>query len=367
MEGISQEQKERTILHVDMDSFFASVEIQRNPELRGKPVIVGADPKGGRGRGVVSTCSYEARKFGVRSGMPIARAYKLCPEAVYLPVNMSLYQEVSRRVMVIIRNFADKFEQTGIDEAYLDATEMVKRFGSAEELALSIKKSVFDKEGLTCSIGIGPNKSVAKIASDFKKPNGLTIVRGRDVKDFLAPIPVSKIVGVGKKSEEKLKEMGIETIGQLASYPRENLEKALGSYGLWFWKIANGLDEEEVREGEGEPQSLSLEHTFEKDVKDVELISKTIDSMAEELGMELNRQGLLFKTISIKIRFQDFQTFTRSKSLVTPSDDKETMSRIAKILLREFEEDRRKVRLIGLKVSNFKRAREKQEPLTRWL
>lgn len=346
---------QRVIFHVDMDSFYASVEIFRNPSLKGKPVIVGADPKGGTGRGVVSTCSYEARTFGVRSGMPISTAYRLCPNGVYLPVDMDLYLEVCERVMNILRGFADRFEQRGIDEAFLDVTRRVKEYDSPESLVKAVKKAISERVGLTCSIGVAPNKSVAKIASDFKKPDGLTIVTPDRVKDFLVPLPASKIAGVGKKTREVLKHMGIYTIGQLAGSSREDLQRILGKYGVELWCVANGTDESEVYEGEQEPKSLSGEHTFEIDVDDVLMVTKTIDAIGARLAAQLRDSKLLFKTVTLKVRFEDFETFTRSKSLSYHMIDESAITGAARNLLKEFEEDKRKIRLVGVKVSNLQR------------
>lgn len=210
--------KNKIIMHVDMDAFFAAVEEGGHPEFKGMPIIVGADPKEGRGRGVVSSASYEARKFGVKSGMPISRAWKLCPEAVYLPVNYGLYAKVSSEIMGILRKYAGKFERWGIDEAFLDVTSKVRDYEEAEALARKIKNEIFEKEGLTCSIGIGPNKLVAKMASDFQKPDGSTVVKEEAVEKFLAPLPVRKLLWVGRKTEQKLKKIGIKTIGDLANY-----------------------------------------------------------------------------------------------------------------------------------------------------
>jgi DNA polymerase IV (DinB-like DNA polymerase) len=209
-------QKKRIIFHVDMDHFFTAVEEKQHPELKGRPVIVGADPKQGQGRGVVSTANYEARKYGIQSAMPISRAWKLCPEAVYLPVNYELYTQISNQIMETLRKHADKFEQWGIDEAFLDVTATTETYSHAETLASQIKIEILQQTGLTCSIGIGPNKLVAKVASDFKKPDGLTIVTEEQAEAFLAPLPVRKLLWVGKKTEARLESIGIKTIGQLA-------------------------------------------------------------------------------------------------------------------------------------------------------
>jgi DNA polymerase IV (archaeal DinB-like DNA polymerase) len=208
----------RIIFHLDMDHFYTAVEERERPEIQGNPVVVGANPKSGKGRGVVSTSNYIARKAGVRSGMPISHAWRLCPEAVYLPPNFPLYIKVSEEIMAIAREFAGKFEQWGIDEAFMDVSDKVRDYAEAETLALQIKQEIKAKENLTCSIGIGPNKLIAKVASDFQKPNGLTVVREEETELFLAPLPVRKLLWVGRKTEAKLKALGVNTIGELAKY-----------------------------------------------------------------------------------------------------------------------------------------------------
>ena len=239
-------EKKRMIFHFDMDHFFAAVEEREHPELKGKPVIVGADPKAGAGRGVVSTSNYQARKFGVRSGMPISRAWKLCPEAVYLPVNYELYVKASNEIMDILRKHADKFEQWGIDEAFLDVTSRVNDYASAEALAKHIKDEIYATEKLTCSVGISSNKLVAKIASDFQKPDGLTIVKQEDVERFLAPLPVRRLLWVGRKTGLKLENMGIRTIGDLARCDPSVLADAFGELGKQLHMMARGVDSSEV-------------------------------------------------------------------------------------------------------------------------
>src|SRR5512139_402235 len=236
----------RIILHVDLDAFFPSVEIREHPELKGMPVIVGADPKGGTGRGVVSSASYEARKFGVRSAMPISRAWKLCPDGLYLRPHFDLYIPASNNIMGILRSHADKFEQGGIDEAYLDISSRVKDFNEAEEFAKDLMQEILDKEHLTCSIGVGPSKMVAKIASDYRKPYGLTVVKPEDVKNFLYPLEVLKIPGVGPKTERTLIDLKIETVKDLASAKPEMLTRLFGTWGIRLHEFANGIDNREV-------------------------------------------------------------------------------------------------------------------------
>lgn len=345
-----------------MDSFYPSVEIRENPVLKGKPVIVGADPKGGKGRGVVVSCSYEARKFGVRSAMPISRAYQVCPNAVYLPPNFELYGRASDEVMNILRGFSDRFEQVSIDEAFLEVSERVKEYGSPVKLALAIKDAVKKQTGLTCSIGVAPNKSVAKIASDMKKPDGLTIVSSEGVKEFLEPLPVTKISGVGKKSQETLGQLGIETIGQLAAVPGRVLTQHFGKNGVWLWAIANGVERVELQE-EYVRKSIGAERTFEVDVADVNIIYQSLNSLAEEVYARLQTEKMLFKTVTLKIRFQGFETYTRARSHVTWTNSGDAIIEDLKMLYREFSQKPKKIRLLGARLSNLKEKEPQQATL----
>jgi DNA polymerase IV (archaeal DinB-like DNA polymerase) len=352
----------RIILHCDLDAFYPSCEVKRNPSLAGKPLIVGADPKGGHGRGVVMSCSYEARKFGVRSGMPISQAYKLCPQGVYVPPDFELYGETSDRAMEVLRKFADRFEQTSIDEAYMDVGESCKNYDEAAELAGRVKAGLKGSEGLTVSVGIAPNKSIAKIASDMKKPDGLTIVRPDEVKAFLEPLPVSKISGVGKKTTEYLQNQGVETIGQLSRVPAKKLTDWFGKGGVWLWGIANAIEESPVEE-RGLRKSISVEQTFEKDVQNKQVVLEALESLVKEVHERLLGERLWFRTVSIKVRFEGFQTFTRDKTHTGYVDDVNVVREYVHLLFREFEKDRRRIRLVGAKLSDLKPAEGKQTRL----
>lgn len=354
-------ERKRTIVHLDMDQFFAAVEERKNPELKGKPVIVGADPKEGKGRGVVSTCNYEARKFGVRSGMPISKAWKLCPQAVYLPVDWELYIEASNEIMGILRKYADKFEQWGIDEAFLDITSKAKNYAEAEAWAKQIKGEIYEKERLTCSIGIGPNKLVAKMASDFRKPDGLTIVKEENVEKFLAPLPVRKLLWVGRKTEQKLTTMGIKTIGDLAKYDPTVLTEAFGVIGTQLYLMAHGIDNSEVKE-RTEVKSMSREVTFQEDTADYEFILNALDKLSEEVHKDVLGQNLYFKTVTIKVRYGNFETHTRSKTLPFITNRQNDIEKTARALIQEYLQPSRKIRLVGVRVSNFISA-EKQKHL----
>lgn len=342
----------RIILHVDLDAFFPSVEARANPELKGKPLVVGADPKGGKGRGVVSSASYEARIFGIRSAMPISRAWKLCPDGIYLRPNFELYVIASNNIMEILKRHADKFEQGGIDEAYLDISSKVENFDEAKDFARKIMDEILNQEHLSCSVGVGPNKIVAKIASDFKKPFGLTIVEEKDVKGFLHPLMVRKLPGVGPKTERSLLELKIETIGDLASTKPETLTRLFGVWGARLQNFANGIDYRDVIE-EYETKSVGRDHTFEKDLDDENQIVAVLDDLAEEVHEDVVANALKFKTITVRVRYPHFETHTRSKSLMFPTDDLDILRNSAKRLIAPFMRGRKKVRLIGVRVSNL--------------
>jgi DNA polymerase IV (archaeal DinB-like DNA polymerase) len=293
----------RVILHVDLDAFFPSVEVREHPEFKDKPVVVGADPKEGKGRGVVSSASYEARKFGIKSGMPISRAWKLCPDCVYLRPHFDLYVRASNNVMGILKSHADKFEQGGIDEAYLDISSQVKDFDEAKAFATSLMEEVLEKERLTCSVGVAPNKLVAKVASDFKKPYGLTVVKQEEVKEFLYPLDVRKIPGVGPKTERILKESNIGTISDLATTKPEILTRLFGVWGARLHEFANGIDSSKVIE-EYETKSIGRDTTFEKDADDEKQILRVLDELAEEVHEDVIANSFKFKTITVRVRYQ---------------------------------------------------------------
>ncbi len=354
--------RSRIILHCDLDAFYPSCEIHRDPSLKGKPLIVGADPKNGKGRGVVTSCSYEARKFGVRSGMPISQAWKLCPQGVYVQPDFELYGETSERVMNIMRGFADIFEQTSIDEAYMDVSKRCKSYDDAKILASHLKDVLKEKEGLTVSVGISPSKSISKMASDMQKPDGLTLVRPEEVDKFLEPLPVNKISGVGKKTTEFLQNEGIGTIGQLRSVEAKKLTDWFGKGGVWLWAIANGIEETPVEE-RGLRKSISVEQTFERDIQNKTMVRDALESLSHEVHDRLLAEGLWYRTVGIKVRFEGFVTFTREKTHTGYVDDLGVIREYVTLLLREFEKDRRKMRLVGVRLSDLKPAEGKQVKL----
>ena len=360
-EGVAGDFSKRIIFHLDMDHFYTAVEERERPEIKGTPVIVGADPKEGRGRGVVSTSNYEARTAGVKSGMPISRAWKLCPEAVYLPPNFPLYIQVSNEVMEIARYYTDKFEQWGIDEAFLDVTAKVNSFEEAEALAEKLKQEIKLKENLTCSIGVGPNKLAAKIASDFKKPDGLTVVRENELESFLAPLPVRRLLWVGRKTEAKLKRIGVETIGDLTRVNPTVLTDMFGVMGLQMHLMSRGIDNSEVEQRTG-VKSISHETTFENDTAAIDDVLGALDELSEAVVQEVNSQSLFFKTVTVKIRYENFETHTYAKTLSFQTNQRRDLSRIARELLSAHLKSGRKVRLVGVRVSGFVSA-EKQKTL----
>jgi DNA polymerase IV (archaeal DinB-like DNA polymerase) len=337
---------------LDMDHFYTAIEEREHPEIKGNPVVVGSDPKEGKGRGVVSTSNYEARKSGIRSGMPISQAWRLCPRAVYLPPNFPLYIKVSDEIMALAHKYAGKFEQWGIDEAFLDISDKVKTWNEAEALARQIKQEIKNKEGLTASIGVGPNKLVAKIASDFQKPNGLTIVKEEEVKKFLDPLAVRKLLWVGRKTEAKLKEFGVNTIGDLTRYDPSVLVSMFGVVGLQMYLMTKGIDKSEVEERTG-VKSVSHETTFEEDSADSTVIFQALDELCEAVLKETVNQHLLFKTVTIKIRYQGFETHTRSKTLPFLTNRLHDLQKTANELLFTNLRKGRKVRLIGVRVTSL--------------
>jgi DNA polymerase IV (DinB-like DNA polymerase) len=351
----------RIILHIDMDHFYTAVEEREQTEYKGKPVIVGADPKEGKGRGVVSTSNYIARKAGIRSGMPISRAWKLCPEAVYLRPNFPLYIRVSNEIMEISHKYGDKFEQWGLDEAFLDISDRVKNYAEAEELAKRVKLEIVKKEGLTCSIGVGPNKLVAKVASDFHKPDGMTIVRDDEAENFLFPLPVRRLLWIGRKTEEKLRTLGVTTVGELARYDSTILTETFGVFGTQMHLMARGIDRSEV-ETRGEIKSVSRETTFEEDTDYAEMVLRTSDALSEEVAKEVQDQNLSFKTVTIKLRYENFETHTSSRTLSFMTNRAPDIKKTAQDLLQPFLNRNRKVRLIGVRVSTLVKG-DKQKTL----
>lgn len=339
---------ERTILHVDLDAFFAAVEQRDRPELRGRPVIVGGDP---RGRGVVSAASYEARRYGVRSAMSLAEALRRCPDGVFLPVDGRRYQAASRDVMAVLRRFTPQVEPISIDEAFLDVTGSMALFGDGAVIAGRIKSAVRDEVGLTASVGVASTKLVAKIASDLRKPDGLVVVAPGDEAAFLAPLAIGRLWGVGEKTAAVLAEYGVRTIGDLAEMAPDVLVRRFGKHGASLASRARGVDDDPVHEGEP-AKSVGHEHTFDHDTSDPEVIERTLLAMAEGVSGRLRSAGVRASTITVKIRDSSFRTFTRQRTLAEPTDLTEPIFATALALARP-EVRGLRVRLLGVSASNL--------------
>jgi nucleotidyltransferase/DNA polymerase involved in DNA repair len=342
----------RTILHVDMDAFYASVEQRDHPEYMGKPVIVGSDPQGGKGRGIVATCSYEARKFGVHSAQPISQAWKLCPQGIYVRPDMDKYGRVSGLVMQILLEFTDMLEQVSIDEAFLDVTGSARLFGSGAEIARKIKRRIREELQLTASVGVAQNKFVAKVASDLKKPDGLVIVEPGHEKEFLAPLPITRLWGVGPKTEEQLKRVGLQRISQLADMRHAELVARLGKGGAHLWQLAQGIDDRPVLSDEGF-KSIGHEITFERDTCDFALLETTLLQLTEKVAHRLRAQGVRARTIAIKFREADFSTFTRRTTVTDPVNTTEQIFPMARKLMMPLIREEVCVRLLGVSASQL--------------
>lgn len=345
----------RLILHVDMDAFFASVEQLDDPKLRGRPVIVG-----GKERGVVSACSYEARAFGVHSAMPVNRARQLCPHGAFLPVRGKRYAQVSRRVMAVLDNFSPLVEQASVDEAYLDVSGQERIFGLPGQLGLKLKQAVREATGLTCSVGIAPVKFLAKIASDQNKPDGLFILSPEEVLPFLRDLPVSRIPGVGKRAEEQLTKLAVRKAGDVLRYPEEFWRGRCGKWGVMLHQRAQGIDPRPVVR-EHKAKSEGAENTLAQDCGDRDELKRWLLDQAERVGVRLRRHDHTARTVTLKIKFNDFKAITRSRTLPQATKSTRAIFEVAADLL-DAEALPRKVRLIGLSVSNFSQTAE-QLPL----
>ena len=356
-----KDSRERIIMHIDMDSFFASVEVRENPSLKGKPVVVGADPKGGLGRGVVSTCSYEAREYGIRSAMPVSTAYIRCPECIFLPVNMPLYRETSASVMNIIHEYSDRFQQVSIDEAYIDIS-YAGSFDEAKRIGEEIKTRILDEEGITCSVGIGPGKVIAKIASGNRKPAGMTVVKQNEVRDFLDPLPVESIPGIGKKTKQRLEKHGILTIRDLSECDIQNLQSAFGKHGIQMHRLAIGIDESEVVEKKGQ-KSIGKQKTYQEDVQDEQKLHQDLLRLCENVHSRLRSGRYLCRTITVKIRYAGFIDRSKAESLLHPTGDlkiiREKALEVFQVLY-----DGRSVRSLGVSLSGFDSGNSRQTTLS---
>lgn len=334
------------IIHVDMDAFFAAVEMRDNPQYRGKPVIIGGDPRRDV-RSVVSTASYEARKFGVHSAMPLMQAYRLCPQGIFLRGNMSRYGEVSREIMAIFARYTPLVEPLSVDEAFLDVSGCEGLFGPPEEIAARIQKDIEQELQLTASVGVAPNKFLAKLASDLQKPRGFTVIRPQEVEAVLTPLPVEKLWGVGEKTAVKLRNMGIDTVGQLASLPENLLRAAFGKMGAALRHLARGEDCRTV-EASRAAKSVSRETTFPRDVIDMDRLQAVILELADDVACTLRASQFLAGTVTLKLRYGNFETITRQGPLPAPACLTMPIYNKALELLAKVNLQGRGVRLIGV-------------------
>jgi len=366
-------QQNRIIIHADFDYFYAQCEERENPSLKNKPVVVCIYSGRGEDRGAVSTANYIARKYGVKSGIPIIQAKRRLKdvESAFLPANFELYDKVSENIMTILKNHADRFEQVGIDEAYLDVTQRTNgSYEKAKELAQEIQEETLQKERITISLGIGPNKLVAKIAAGRQKPLGLTIVRPEEVEPFLAPLPVNELLGVGKKTTEVMYEMGVKSIGDLAKFDLERLVKRFGRVlGTYFHNGANGLDFSLVQE-RGLAESISRILTLKEDTRDLNALLEMAYKICDDIYERAKELNLNFRTVSIQLVLQDMSVSSRAKSFEAPVDSLDVLKEVTKELFQKLLEEtpeELKARRLGVKISSFSVGRQAQKHITEFV
>jgi DNA polymerase-4 len=345
----------RAILHIDMDAFYASIEEREQPALAGKPIVVGGTPQG---RGVVAAANYAARKYGVHSAMPAATARRLCPHAVFLPARHAYYADVAQQIREIFRRYTPLVEPLSLDEAFLDVTDSRKLFGDAPFIGRTIKREIAQELRLSASVGIAPNKFLAKVASDLDKPDGFVVVDPEDVHGFLDPLPVTRLWGVGKVSNKRLRELGVSSIGELRRKSQAWLQEVFGKQGEHLWRLAHGIDERAVT-ADSEAKSISHETTFELDITELETLRAWLSELTEQVGVRLRRYGLHGRTVHVKIRFADFKTITRAHTMAEPTSITYELWQVAVRLLQDNLPPRNPgVRLLGVGVSGFE-----QEPV----
>ena len=342
----------RKIIHIDMDAFFAAIEVRDNPALKGKPVIIARDPRQSGGRGVVSTCSYEARAFGVHSAMSSKEAYERCPQGIFISGNYEKYQEVGRQVREIFHRYTDLVEPMSIDEAYLDVTENKLGISSAVKIAKLIQYDIWNELHLTASAGVSYNKFLAKIASDMEKPRGLTVILPQDAQEILSKLPIEKFYGVGKKSVPRLHDMGIYTGADLLEIPEMTLIDHFGRFGYDLYRRARGISNSPVKTHRAR-KSIGKERTYGKLLYRMEDIQKELSGLAQRVVQSLGRHQKVGKTIVVKIRYADFQTLTKRRTLDIPTNDEEVILRIATEIVDQVGELDRGVRLLGLTLTNL--------------
>ena len=342
----------RKIIHIDMDAFFAAVEIRDNPKLKGKPVIIGSDPRQTGGRGVVSTCSYEARAFGVHSAMSSKEAYERCPQAVFISGNYEKYKAVGLEIRAIFKRYTDLIEPMSIDEAYLDVTENKLGIKSAVKIARLIQQDIWQELHLTASAGVSYNKFLAKMASDYQKPHGLTVILPDQAQDFLKQMDIAKFHGVGKKTVERLHEMGIYTGADLLDVSEVTLIDRFGRLGYDLYRKARGIHNSPVKSNRIR-KSIGKEKTYSKILQDEEDIKKELTLLSEKVAHNLSKQDKAGKIIILKIRYTDFSTLTRRKSLPQATQDASQISQTALQLYEELAEKEKGIRLLGITVTGF--------------
>ncbi len=338
----------KVIIHLDMDAFYPAVEVLDSPELRGKPVIVG----GSRERGVVSSASYEARAYGIHSAQPMAKAFRLCPHGFFLPGRMSRYREVSAQVFGVFQRFTPLVEKLSIDEAFLDVTGCASLFGPPEQMAQRIKETILKETGLTVSAGVAPSKFVAKIASDMEKPDGLTMVPEARVREFLDPLPVSRMWGVGKVTQEALAQMNIRTFRDLSRLPVEVLEKKFGKQGAGMHRLSMGMDDRDVVP-DRDVKSIGHEETLSEDILELDSARKELLFLANKVSRRMRKDSFKGKTVTLKVKYSDFSMITRSMTFPEPMDDVFEIYRAVLGLLDKTSVGKRRVRLLGISVSQL--------------
>jgi DNA polymerase IV len=349
----TEPEKSRRVLHCDMDCFYAAVHQRDDPSLRGKPVVIGGRPES---RGVVAAASYEVRRFGVHSAMPSATARRLCPEAIFIPPDFRRYSRESEKIFAIYRELTPVVQAVSIDEAYLDVTDHLGEAGSATAVAKEIRRRVREERGLTVSVGVGPNRLIAKIASDFDKPDGLTVVPPGKVQAFLDPLPVRRLHGVGPATEKALAELEVKTIAELRAIPLDTLSARFGKHGRILFEFSRGIDDRPV-ETHQERKSYGTENTYAEDLTDLAKMEDEVGRMAEGVAEGLARSGLAGCTVTLKVRYSDFTTLTRSRTFPVPVYDRAVIAETARDLLRRTEAASRPVRLLGVTASNLVRER----------
>lgn len=350
----------RKIIHIDMDAFYASVEQRDHPEYRGKPVIVGGSPQS---RGVVATCSYEARKYGVHSAMPTSQAYRLCPDGIFIPPRFEVYKEVSQQIRLIFERFTGLIEPLSLDEAYLDVTENKVNNPSATLIAREIQKLVHQETGLTCSAGVAYNKFLAKMASGYKKPAGITVITPDKAIEFIYALPIGKFYGVGSATEKKMIELGIATGEDLAKFTEHDLVLHFGKSGHYYFKIARGIDDRQVNPDRVR-KSVGAENTYATDISEVDVMHQKLREVAETVERRLKRIHTSGRTVTLKVRYSNFEIATRSITLHSDVDDAHTLYEHAIHLLSSTEAGTRPVRLLGISVSNLSLGRDEPQQLS---